>query len=813
MNRKLALVLLTLFSLPASAFAQLFIEVSTAGALQDAINDVDDGGVVEVAAGTYNVPAPSLLLINPNRKFTIRAAQGATVTFQGGGGDGMFEYLVDNDTRRGHVTFQDIIFNGGAATNVNRAGAVTVSNGAVTFIRCQFLNNTTTGSNAAGAVIGFNGAHLVVIDSLFQDNTYTGNGAGLRISEGNLYVHGTQFIRNLNNIPGHQSDATGAAIHTFDSVTYVTNSRFEDNETALAGGAIYGIGTWNMPYNVPSNTITVANSSFVGNIADPPAAVAFPPEGGTIQLEDQAHINIYNSRIDEGFAELGGGLSLYRATGLVEDSVFRGNQAISNDTMTGFGAAIKVSSDDLATDADNYPPTSLTIRDSLIQGRFNGVTTVSRAGGGIFAQGDNARAFGNGGVPQMGTVDENRATLVVERVVFYDLDLDFDGSATRGGAINTAMANVTISDSLFLGNDSMSSGGSGGAILAQGQGVVTITDSSFVENTADTEGGAIHALGAEINVSNSHFIRNEVSPGVTEPIGASLGAAIATGFQENFLGQGNLDFDVEGAITNNTFSNQVGLALFERDRDTVPINRVQYGSNEFFESSFSGDVYNNSFAFQPRTPEELNSYVVSHTGTSDITKSLSDNSTLGSVPSLGRILAVPPAALTPSAGEGGTSTPTFAGYGWEGGTATFNSAGTTDRHAVESVSTGTHTLNVDGDNFTDNVSNGPNAAGTFTATPTMITSGGTSTLDWATTAGGFLTLVHDHDLDAGNNASGSIMVGPPLTRTYSLLIVTEAGGASIGTTVFVDEDPPDIIFGDGFESGDLTAWDTSVGSR
>ena len=51
-------------------------------------------------------------------------------------------------------------------------------------------------------------------------------------------------------------------------------------------------------------------------------------------------------------------------------------------------------------------------------------------------------------------------------------------------------------------------------------------------------------------------------------------------------------------------------------------------------------------------------------------------------------------------------------------------------------------------------------------------------------------------------------VSPPATMTYRLLMLTRQGGVQKDGTVFVGE-IPNLIFADGFESGDTLAWDSS----
>ena len=81
----LSLALLLGFTILAcdDASAQV-IQVSSSSALQQAFNDVGDGGTIEIAGGTYQAPSGSFTIYGP-KGFTVRAASGAAVTLNGGG--------------------------------------------------------------------------------------------------------------------------------------------------------------------------------------------------------------------------------------------------------------------------------------------------------------------------------------------------------------------------------------------------------------------------------------------------------------------------------------------------------------------------------------------------------------------------------------------------------------------------------------------------------------------------------------------------------------------------------------------------------
>ena len=101
-------------------------------------------------------------------------------------------------------------------------------------------------------------------------------------------------------------------------------------------------------------------------------------------------------------------------------------------------------------------------------------------------------------------------------------------------------------------------------------------------------------------------------------------------------------------------------------------------------------------------------------------------------------------------------------------------------------------------------------AGTLTASPLSIDHGGASTLSWNVTSGDFISgmISHDAMLELPT-ASGSVMVSSDETITYFLLVTTEQGGFVVSTEVAVDDQPAEVIFVDGFESGSTSQWSSS----
>jgi hypothetical protein len=89
MRRACAFAVPVLVALLASAVsaaaAPAVVQVKTSSQLQSAFASVPDGGVIELAAGTYLSPAKGFSFSNLRKGFTVRAAAGAAVALDGQG--------------------------------------------------------------------------------------------------------------------------------------------------------------------------------------------------------------------------------------------------------------------------------------------------------------------------------------------------------------------------------------------------------------------------------------------------------------------------------------------------------------------------------------------------------------------------------------------------------------------------------------------------------------------------------------------------------------------------------------------------------
>ena len=74
--------------------------------LQTAIDQVPNGGVIEIAAGTYASPSGGFRINNKHKGFTIRAASGASVVLSGGNSRDILRFQNSYISEGGPVLFK-----------------------------------------------------------------------------------------------------------------------------------------------------------------------------------------------------------------------------------------------------------------------------------------------------------------------------------------------------------------------------------------------------------------------------------------------------------------------------------------------------------------------------------------------------------------------------------------------------------------------------------------------------------------------------------------------------------------------------------
>ncbi|HVR96658.1 MAG TPA: right-handed parallel beta-helix repeat-containing protein [Thermoanaerobaculia bacterium] len=700
--RSFAVLSLFVFLAVSPAAAQNIVRVAPGGDLQKAIGQVKDGGVIEMAGGVYASPPRGWDLSNKGKAFTIRAAAGAEVVLDGGRSRRILRFKNGARARGKLITFERLVFRNGSSNTPGEAGGVSIAQAQALFRNCRFEDNAPSITDY-GAVRVADNSEVTFLRCQFRGNQSRNRGGALAIEFSNVTVQGSTFVDNRVNLPGHHPGSAGGAIYVLDSTLNVINSNFEGNEAGWVGGAIYAIGVWATPVTTPRVNVSVRSSTFLENRADAHACCPAlgPTTGGALHAEDQATLSIQRSRFLENEAQHGGAVSNYRAVVDIQGSVFQGNLATLTEG-TSAGGAVNVMSND-ASDAStgngaiNRRPARLTVTDTFFQGRFGSTGVAAHTGGCLLAGGDANRLFG-AGVPQSGTAADNRAVVTLQRTVFFDCDVERSpqGQGGFGGAIQVDLAALTLEDSMVLRSDAFGDPSGGGGLAISRDSDVRVSRATFAYNTARERGGAIDLGGSAAQISASRFFGNEVSPGISEAINQSLGAAI---YAIPFLS--NQDRSrarpVSGVVSGSLFVDNGGLPLFDVEPESGPANDVRYDGNDIQPSRFGDKVYINSLADPGRggsNVAQLNDLVVNRGSRGTFRKSQAANRSLSSAPSTGSLVAAP--TILPA---GATTAPAnaFLAYAWSGRSATLEGQPLTAKSGViEVANPGTYRLAVDG---------------------------------------------------------------------------------------------------------------------
>lgn len=789
-------VLVLVAALPLTAEEIIHVP-NTVATLQLAFQTVPDGGVIEMAGGSYSAPSGGLQLNNTGKGFTVRPDGSGVVTITGNDQNEILRFQNTVFGASGPVVFEDLIFEHGSTSQAGIAAGITVYEGEVSFVRCLFRSNVSTASTVGGALYLAENSRATIIDSLFLDNSSLTGGAGIGIrSDVQAWVTGCEFRRNRVNVPNHHPNSGGGSINVGNSVLRVADTIFEDNSAGGFGGGLYAIGNWSLPYDEPRTDVIVSNCEFFGNVAQRDASVTgsfAPTEGGAVNAEDQTLMQIFGSSFDDNQAMIGGGVNGYRSTIRIYDSVFHGNRATDRShSGTGFGGAVKVTSDDGAGDGtNNRPAANLLIEGCLLSGQDYGDDANATVGGCLFAGGDGTRVDGDSGIPDVGSIEENRAIVVVRDSIFSECDTEgVSNQKGDGGAVYVTVTDLLIEDSLILDCNARGSGsGSGwaGGVMGIVHSDLAIIRTTFARNEAGLFGGALVVQGANIEMTESTFFANVLE---TPQYGGAM-------FSATDDGRG---ISATGTVSNCLFADHAGITVFDDDRDdlSLPINDIQYLDNDFRAQSGSAPIYQSALAGS-KTASQLNSLVIDRVSGLPDTDKGSGNSDLSDPPEVASLLASPVDAWEPLAGG-----PPTAPLGWAGtGGDPYLDGSQVASTGVTHVEPGSHSLIVAGASDSEVVGTRVEPELLFQADSAYIPDGGSTTLDWQVVQGTFEGGFIDRGVGEVSGSVGSVEVSPAGTTTYRFVGVTREGAISGEVTVFVGES---LIFVDDFEDGNPSAW-------
>src|SRR6185295_18660179 len=230
----------------------------------------------------------------------------------------------------------------------------------------------------------------------------------------------------------------------------------------------------------------------------------------------------------------------------------------------------------------------LAVTQSLLQGGPE-VAKAPFSGGCILASGDIPRMYGGGGVPQAGTLADNRARIEIRGTVFSDCDVETStpGGTGAGGALVGDLIDLVMEDSMVLDSDARETGAVGGGIALRQESNARIVRTTFARDSAKRSGGALNLNGSTVQVDDCRFYSNDVVPGTFESLGESRGAAI---FSTPLQDPARLR-NVAGVVANSVSSENLGIPLFETAPQSGPTNDLRYDNNRFNPVVFGELVY------------------------------------------------------------------------------------------------------------------------------------------------------------------------------------------------------------------------------
>ncbi len=411
---------------------------------------------------------------------------------------------------------------GGPAASADAAGAGTINvagafTGGITNVATT--GHSTTGAGSFLAAASFTGG---IADSTFSGNVSGGAG-------GAITVNGS-FAGGITNsvFDGNSAKTGSAGFHSYvfpgtDAafVGDVRDSVFSNNQSGVNVGGAFGLNNVRLEGDV-------VNSKFLNNT---------------------------NSHTTSTF---GGGASFDELYGKIENSVFEGNTAVSQNSKNGSGGAFY----------------AVHLRDGIFNSTFKGNTAY--LGGAIYIgnkamQGDivgsdfiENHALSQGGALYIGGKSGDVMSMhgAIRNSRFIR-----NSSVSGGGAIILMRLRGGIHDSLFQGNTGPVGGAIAHAASSNGQyyGDIEggITNSRFISNQAVTTGSVISTSRDVIgDIVNSRFEDNAVTNG-----GATIrinryynGNIIESVFRDNSAG--GVGFGGAGLLAKAGFTGSVQNSQF-----------------------------------------------------------------------------------------------------------------------------------------------------------------------------------------------------------------------------------------------------------
>jgi len=458
---------LPLFALIAATASSATLTVGPGdyATIDDAVDDAEDGDVIEVTAGTYDEN------VEINDDITVLGLSGAGATFVTSSGGNLFRINGADVTVVGFTFLAD----GGRAIDV-QGGSLHLSDSVV--------SGNDTDHDGAG-VRGV-GADITIERCSFADNQTSGDGA-------HLFGDAAEFTVSDSTFTGGQADDGGAVCISGGSVMTVQRSTFDGNRSDEDGGAIDAQHS-----ELALSEVTFVGNSAIGGACDPNSNDSC--RGGAIHGLDSV-VSVTLSEFDGNFTggNPGGAIDLEEgASGIIGESTFTANEA-------SYGGAIYAADDgDLDVVDCSFEGNSASADGGAIRLRpFYGDPTLSIQNTTFV---DNSAAGFGGGIAALADGTRGRVELV---------DTVFTGnSAESGGAVATGSITDLISVRGYFCDNEAGSNGGVARVAESGTGDHVWTNNVLSENTAVGSGGGLFLIDAgDATILNNDFVSNQATSG------------------------------------------------------------------------------------------------------------------------------------------------------------------------------------------------------------------------------------------------------------------------------------------------------------
>ena len=391
--------------------------------------------------------------------------RGTTIRASVAEGTGASGGAIANEA--GTLLVSGSVLRGNSATRAG--GAIEAVEGETTLIETRVIENATGAEPGNGGGLHLTGTGTVSVQSSWvADNTASAEGGGLWSSAtGTFTVDRTVLMDNVAE--GVAADQGGGALYNDGGALTVTRSSIEGNRatgTAGSGGGILNnLGTLSVERSTLSgNTANRAGGGIEANVGTTTLdgvelsgndAGQAPGNGGGLHLTGAGTVDVSQSTVTDNTAVEGGGLwNSAGGTFSITDTVVEDNTATGDDATQGGGGV--------------YNDGVMTISGSRIDG--NTATGTSGSGGGVLNNGEGTN-------PAMLTID--------------DTSFDANSSSRAGGAVESNVGTLLITDVDMTGNGTGAAPGNGGGLHVTGAATVTWDGGTVTGNDAAKEGGGL----------------------------------------------------------------------------------------------------------------------------------------------------------------------------------------------------------------------------------------------------------------------------------------------------------------------------------